>query len=151
MLELNLLKVLHMQLKFEELPMAHASINKYRQITVSSVKEMTPYDQVKLVFVNIVGKLSAAKGFIERKELEKKGNAISDCIVLLGALQQVLNFEHNNEVSTNLDSLYDYCQRCLLTANLENNIDKIDEVITLIKEIKSGWEAIPFEQREPQL
>ena len=70
--------------------------------------------------------------------------------MLLGALQQVLNFEHNNEVSTNLDSLYDYCQRSLLTANLENNIDKIDEVITLIKEIKSGWEAIPFEQREPQ-
>ncbi|WP_409423641.1 hypothetical protein [Pseudoalteromonas sp. RW-H-Ap-1] len=60
--------------------MAHASINKYRQITVSSVKEMTPYDQVKLVFVNIVGKLSAAKGFIERKELEKK--ATQSLIVL---------------------------------------------------------------------
>lgn len=151
MLELNLLKAFDTHLKLEELPMAHASINKYRQITVSSVKEMTPYDQVKLVFVNIVGKLSAAKGFIERKELEKKGTAISDCIVLLGALQQVLNFENDNEISVNLDSLYDYCQRCLLNANLENDINKIDEVITLIKEIKSGWEAIPFEQRESQL
>lgn len=128
--------------------MAHSSINKYRQVTVSSVKEMTPYDQVKLVFVNIVGKLSAAKGFIERKEYEKKGTAISDCIVLIGALQQVLNFDHNNEVSTNLDSLYDYCQRSLLSANLENDLKKVDEVIVLIKEIKSGWEAIPLEQRQ---
>jgi len=127
--------------------MAHASINKYRQITVSSVKEMTPYEQVKLVFVNIIGKLSAAKGFIERKELAKKGVAISDCITLLGALQQVLNFENDNEISLNLDSLYDYCQRNLLVANLENDVEKIDEVILLIKEIKSGWEEIPFDQR----
>ncbi|WP_405601689.1 MULTISPECIES: flagellar export chaperone FliS [unclassified Pseudoalteromonas] len=127
--------------------MAHASINKYRQVTVSSVKEMTPYDQVKLVFANIVGKLSAAKGFIQRKEFDKKGIAISDCITLLGALQQVLNFEGDNTVSTNLDSLYDYCQRTLLMANMENNIDKLDEVIVLIKEIKSGWEAIPLEHR----
>ena len=127
--------------------MAHASINKYRQVTVSSVKEMTPYDQVKLVFANIVGKLSAAKGFIQRKEFDKKGIAISDCITLLGALQQVLNFEDDNAVSTNLDSLYDYCQRTLLIANMENNIDKLDEVIVLIKEIKSGWEAIPLEHR----
>ncbi|AQQ00546.1 flagellar export chaperone FliS [Pseudoalteromonas sp. SG45-5] len=127
--------------------MAHASINKYRQVTVSSVKEMTPYDQVKLVFANIVGKLSAAKGFIQRKEFDKKGIAISDCITLLGALQQVLNFEGDNAVSTNLDSLYDYCQRTLLMANMENNIDKLDEVIVLIKEIKSGWEAIPLEHR----
>lgn len=128
--------------------MAHSSIKKYRQVTVSSVNEMTPYDQIKLVFVNIVGKLSAAKGFIERKEYEKKGAAISDCIVLIGALQQVLNFDHNNEVSTNLDSLYDYCQRSLLSANLENDLKKVDEVIVLIKEIKSGWEAIPLEQRQ---
>jgi flagellar protein FliS len=127
--------------------MAHASINKYRQVTVSSVKEMTPYDQVKLVFANIVGKLSAAKGFIQRKEFDKKGIAISDCITLLGALQQVLNFEGDNAVSTNLDSLYDYCQRTLLMANMENNIDKLNEVIVLIKEIKSGWEAIPLEHR----
>jgi flagellar protein FliS len=108
---------------------------------------MTPYDQVKLVFANIVGKLSAAKGFIQRKEFDKKGIAISDCITLLGALQQVLNFEGDNTVSTNLDSLYDYCQRTLLMANMENNIDKLDEVIVLIKEIKSGWEAIPLEHR----
>ena len=127
--------------------MAHASIKKYRQVTVSSVKEMTPYEQVKLVFSNIVGKLSAAKGLIERKEFEKKGTAISDCITLLGALQQVLNFENENQISANLDSLYDYCSRTLLTANLENDISKLDEVITVIKEIKSGWEAIPIEQR----
>lgn len=127
--------------------MAHASINKYRQITVSSVKEMTPYEQVKLVYTNIIGKLSAAKGFIERKEIEKKGTAISDSITLLGALQQVLSFDNNNEVSSNLDSLYDYCQRRLLVANIENDIEKVNEVITLIKEIKSGWEQIPFDQR----
>jgi flagellar protein FliS len=129
--------------------MQHLSINKYKQVTVSSVREMSPYDQVKLVFVNIVGKLSAAKGFIDRKDYEKKGLYISDCITLLGALQQVLNFEQGEEISGNLDSLYDFCQRKLLEANINNDIQQIDEVLGIISEIKSGWESIPQENRVP--
>ncbi|MFY8300285.1 flagellar export chaperone FliS [Pseudoalteromonas sp. SS15] len=127
--------------------MQHLSINKYKQVTVSSVREMSPYDQVKLVFVNIVGKLSAAKGFIDRKDYEKKGVYISDCITLLGALQQVLDFEQGKEISGNLDSLYDFCQRKLLDANMNNDINQIDEVLGIIGEIKAGWESIPQENR----
>jgi flagellar protein FliS len=127
--------------------MQHLSINKYKQVTVSSVKEMTPYDQVKLVFTNILGKLSAAKGFIERKDYEKKGIFISDSIILLGALQQVLNFEQGDEISENLDSLYDFCQRKLLDASLKNDTQQIDEVLAIISEIKVGWDSIPPEER----
>ena len=127
--------------------MQHSSIKKFKQVKVSSVSEMTPYEQVKLVFSNITGKLSAAKLLIERRDFEKKGLLISDCITLLGALQQILDFEQGKEISTNLDSLYDYCQKLLLDANLHNDIKIIDEVLSIITEIKSGWESIPPEQR----
>ncbi|GMM86028.1 flagellar export chaperone FliS [Pseudoalteromonas phenolica] len=127
--------------------MQHSSIKKFKQVKVSSVSEMTPYEQVKLVFSNITGKLSAAKLLIERRDFENKGLLISDCITLLGALQQILDFEQGKEISTNLDSLYDYCQKLLLDANLHNDIQKIDEVLSIMTEIKSGWESIPPEQR----
>jgi flagellar protein FliS len=91
--------------------MQHSSIKKFKQVKVNSVREMTPYEQIKLVFSNITGKLSAAKILIERKDFEKKGLLISDCITLLGALQQILDFEQGQEISSNLDSLYDYCQK----------------------------------------
>jgi flagellar secretion chaperone FliS len=87
--------------------MAHVSINKYRQVSISNVQDMTPYDQVKLILVNIVGKLAAAKGCIERKDIEKKGLHISTCISLIGALQTALNMEEGGEISENLASLYE--------------------------------------------
>lgn len=127
--------------------MQHSSIKKFKQVKVNSVREMTPYEQIKLVFSNIAGKLSAAKILIERKDFEKKGLLISDCITLLGALQQILDFEQGQEISANLDSLYDYCQKTLLDANLHNDIAKVDEVLVIVNEIKSGWDSIPPEQR----
>jgi len=128
--------------------MAHLSINKYRQVSVNNVQEMTPYEQVNLIFVNIIGKLAAAKGSIERKEIEKKGNNISVCISLIGALQDALNMDDGGEISANLASLYEYCQYKLVNANVNNDIEGLIEVSTIIKNIKEGWEAIPQDIRQ---
>ncbi len=128
--------------------MAHVSINKYRQVSISNVQDMNPYDQVKLILVNIVGKLAAAKGCIERKDIEKKGLHISTCISLIGALQTALNMEEGGEISENLASLYEYCQFKLVNANVENDLEGISEVTTIIKNIKEGWDAIPQEIRQ---
>ena len=130
--------------------MAHSSLNKYRQVRVSSVTEMTPYEQINLIFSTIIGKLGGAKGFITRNDYAAKGTAISDCIILLGALQEALDMENSNEISANLMELYDYCKRTLLAANQENSIEKLDEVITLVKEIKEGWDSIPPSERNPE-
>ncbi|BDF95024.1 MULTISPECIES: flagellar export chaperone FliS [Pseudoalteromonas] len=129
--------------------MAHISVKKYSQVSVSNINEMTPYEQINLIFSNILGRLAATKGFIERKEIEKKGENISSCILLFGALQDALNFEVEQDpsISNNLLSLYDYCQRKLVEANVNNDIDAINEVINIVKEVKEGWDAIPLEER----
>lgn len=133
--------------EIEGISMQHLSINKFKQVKVNSISEMTPYEQIKLVFSNITGKLSAAKVLIERKDFEKKGILLSECITLFGALQQILDFEKGNEISQNLDALYDFCQQKLLDANMKNDAAQIDEVLAIISEIKAGWESIPAEHR----
>jgi len=130
--------------------MAHLSINKYRQVSVNNVQDMTPYEQVNLIFVNIIGKLAAAKGSIERKEIENKGNNISVCISLIGALQDALNMDDGGEISANLASLYEYCQYKLVNANVNNDIEGLVEVSTIIKNIKEGWDAIPQDIRQSE-
>ncbi|MBE0419558.1 MULTISPECIES: flagellar export chaperone FliS [Pseudoalteromonas] len=131
--------------------MAHISVKKYSQVSVSNINEMTPYEQINLIFSNILGRLAATKGFIERKEIQKKGENISSCILLFGALQDALNFEVEQDpsISNNLLSLYDYCQRKLVQANIDNDVDAINEVISIVKEVKEGWDAIPVEARVP--
>ena len=130
--------------------MAHISIKKYSQVSVSNINEMSPYEQINLIFSNIIGRLAATKGFIERKEFEKKGENISTCVLLFGALQDALNFEHGGDISSNLLSLYDFCQRRLTEANVNNDIAAVDDVIRIVKEIKEGWDSIPLEERIPK-
>lgn len=131
--------------------MAHVSIKKYSQVSVSNISEMTPYEQINLIFRNIIGRLAATKGFIERKEIEKKGENISACILLFGALQDALNLnvEQDPSISDNLLALYDYCQRKLAEANVNNDIEAITEVSSIVKEIKEGWDSIPVNERTP--
>ncbi len=50
-------------------------------------------------------------------------------------------------MAENLDRLYDYMERQLLQANLKNDVNILDEVSSLLKEIKVGWDAIPAEIR----
>ncbi|MBA6410364.1 MULTISPECIES: flagellar export chaperone FliS [unclassified Pseudoalteromonas] len=131
--------------------MAHISVKKYGQVRASSIAEMTPYEQINLIFSNIIGRLAATKGFIERKEIQKKGENISACVLLFGALQDALNLEVEQDpsISNNLLALYDYCQRRLTQANLHNDIEAITEVSSIVKEIKEGWNNIPLDQRSP--
>jgi flagellar secretion chaperone FliS len=132
--------------------MAHVSIKKYSQVSVNNIHDMTPYDQINLIYTNLLGRLAATKGFIERNEIEKKGENISACILLFGALQDALNFdvEQGPSISDNLFSLYDYCQRKLTDANINNDAEAIIEVSTIVKEIKEGWESIPKDKRIPE-
>ena len=131
--------------------MAHVSVKKYGQVRASSIAEMAPYEQINLIFSNIIGRLAATKGFIERKEIQKKGENISACVLLFGALQDALNLEVEQDpsISNNLLALYDYCQRRLTQANLHNDIEAITEVSSIVKEIKEGWDNIPLDQRNP--
>ncbi|TMO23979.1 flagellar export chaperone FliS [Pseudoalteromonas sp. S4741] len=133
--------------------MAHISVKKYSQVSVSNINDMTPYEQINLIFSNIIGRLAATKGFIERKEIEKKGENLSTCILLFGALQDALNLEveQDQSISNNLLALYDYCQRKLVEANVNNDIDAINEVVSIVKEVKEGWDNIPANERSPAL
>ncbi|MEI8664990.1 flagellar protein FliS [Pseudoalteromonas sp. B28] len=66
-------------------------------------------------------------------------------------MQDALNLEVEQDpsISNNLLALYDYCQRRLTQANINNDIEAIIEVSSIVKEIKEGWDNIPLDQRSP--
>ena len=87
-------------------------------------------------------RLAKAQGALERGWLSEKGELIGKAVSIIAGLKDVLDFEQGGDIATNLDRLYDYMIRRLSEANRNNDPVILEEVSGLIREIKSGWDAI---------
>lgn len=128
----------------------HQAINQYQQVgSHSSINDASPHQLIALLVNSALTRLSTAKGCIERKDHSGKGTQIGKSIDIITGLQSSLDKESGGDISANLDALYDYMIRRLSKASLNNDMGIVDEVISLLKEIKEGWDSIPEEFHHP--
>jgi len=57
-----------------------------------------------------------------------------------------LDHSVGGEVTQNLSSLYEYMNMRITDASIEKSVEPLVEVMTLMNEIKSAWDAIPREE-----
>ena len=126
--------------------MSRTSINKYKQNSVSGSAE-NPHQLVAALFRQFLGNVAAAKGAIAQNNIEQRNTLINKATSLIAVLEDSLDFEKGGEVSNNLASLYEYCSILLFKANVENDAEKLEEVIQIILPIKSAWDQNPSEGR----
>jgi len=128
--------------------MTRLSIRQYQNNNMAYVEQADPHTLISLIMQHILGNLAAAKGAVERKEIENKNKMLNKVIGLIGELQNSLDMEKGGELSANLYNLYAYMIRQVTQANIKNDIAPLTEVIGLISEIKSGWDGIPQDIRQ---
>ena len=119
------------------------AINSYRQAASSEAMYATPFRLVQMLMGGALDGMANARGSILRKEHEARHNEITWIISVIDALRGALDFEQGGEIANNLDMLYDYMVRRLYAADVEQSVEAIDEVASLLKEIKTAWDAMP--------
>lgn len=124
------------------------NVSHYNQVNnYSGVTDADPHRLVQMLLEGVLGKLAVVKGLMTRGEVAQKGEVIGQAMAIVGGLRSSLDMQAGGELAANLDGLYEYMERRLLSANLNNDVDIIIEVAGLLQEIKSGWDAIPVESR----
>ena len=127
---------------------AGRNANQYSQIdSYSGVTDASPHQLIQMLLDGAMKKIALAKGIIERGDVAKKGEVIGQAIAIVDGLRASLNLDAG-EMARNLDDLYEYVGRRLLLANLNDDIEILNEVSSLLREIKTAWESIPLEARE---
>ena len=77
------------------------------------------------------------------KDIEAKSALITKAInIIQGGLAYSLNKEVGGEIANNLDALYTYMVQRLYSANIQNDVEAVQEVVKLLVELKGAWEAI---------
>lgn len=132
--------------------MYNAKVKNYQKEALKTrVAGADRYEIIQMLMAGAVEKMVFAKVSIEKKQLEAKAEHISKASAILEALRGCLDFELGGEVTENLYALYSYMIDRLLDASLKNDPKIIDEVMNLLKEIKSAWDAIPVDVRQETL
>ena len=121
----------------------YSSVGSYTGVT-----DADPHQLVQMLLDGALRKIATVKGLIQRKEIAKKGEVMGQAVSIVAGLRSSLDLSAGGELATNLDNLYEYIERQLLQANLKNDTTIIDEVSTLLHEVKTAWESIPPELRK---
>jgi flagellar protein FliS len=125
-----------------------SAVNAYTQVDMHShAAYASPYQLVQLLMENTLRKVASAKSYMLEgsgnwENVVKKGENISNAIALVEGLRLSLDKEAGGEVAQNLEDLYDYFERRLAIANAKNDPAILDEVASLMNEIKGAWAAI---------
>lgn len=111
----------------------------------TSVEAASPHRLIQLLYAGAIDRIARARGHMQRHDLADKGLCISRAIDIVDSLRASLDKRHGHPLADNLENLYDYICRRLLQANSDNDPLILDEVGSLLSELKSAWDAIPAE------
>ncbi len=113
----------------------------------TDLMEASPHRLVQMLLEGALDKVAIAKGHMERGHVAEKGRHISWAISIIDGLRTSIDKSAGGEIAQNLDSLYEYVGRRLLQANVADDVAALDEVTSLLREIKSAWDVIPDEMK----
>ncbi len=110
----------------------------YKEVEIETASGMK---LVVMLYAGAVKYLNIAKEGIQNRKLDLANNNIIKAQDIISELMTSLNFEAG-EIANNLYSLYIYMNRRLLEANMQKNVEIIDEVIKLLATLKDAWETL---------
>lgn len=123
-------------------------LQQYSQTSLQTgVEDATPHRLVQMLYEGVLDRLAQVKGAIQRKDFEAKANLTNRIVDILNHLEVTLDFEKGASVAENLSSLYNYMMRTIIDASRYNDVDKVDEVAGLMRNIKSAWDEMPEDYR----
>ncbi|MDE1463533.1 flagellar export chaperone FliS [Spartinivicinus poritis] len=129
---------------------AYNQLKQYQAVNrETGIIDADPHKLIQLLIDGALERLLTAKGHIERQEIEEKNRFINKAIEIIGGLRSFLNKEQGGEVAENLFSLYEYMEFRLFEANASNSPELVEEVITLLREVKTGWDGIREQVAQP--
>ena len=122
------------------------SLQAYKKVSVDSqLSAASPHKVIQMLMAGAIERLIQGKAAMQAGNLSAKGERLGKALDIVIALRSCLSMQDGGEIASNLDALYEFMITQISTANQKNDPQPIDDVIEIIREIKSAWDQIPAE------
>lgn len=111
-------------------------LDVYRQ---SAVNTASPLELVIMLYDGALRFLHAGRRAMVAKDLDKQNEALTKTQRIITELTVCLDMERGGDIAPNLMGLYAYMNNLLVEANIYDQVEKVDEVIKMLGELRSSW------------
>lgn len=109
----------------------------------TSVMAASPHQLIVMLFDGAKMAVSNAVRHMQAGDIQAKGKAISQALAIINdGLHASLDKKAGGDLATSLADLYDYMSQRLLMANLQNDAAMLEEVSSLLEQLRSAWVEI---------
>lgn len=119
--------------------------NAYKQ---NSVTTASPGELTLMLYNGCLKFLSKAKLAIQDKNIQDKNTNLIKAQAIISELMATLNMDI--EVSKNMLALYEFMNRRLVEANIQNDVSIIEEVEGFVTEFRDTWKEVIRINRQQQ-
>jgi flagellar protein FliS len=124
------------------------SLAAYRSVAShGGVEAADPHSLIQLLLDGALDRIAGARGAMERGATVEQVRLLHRAVAIVDELRASLDFKAGGVLAQNLDALYDYCCRQLLRAGIEKREEPLNEVASLLHQIRAAWVALPAELR----
>lgn len=117
-----------------------SAMSAYMQTKVhSAVDGASPSQLITLLFDRALERVREARWHVQQGDLAGQGECIGKAIDIVASLDSYLDHDSGGDVAQTLDTLYDYLVRQLYRANQKSDVLLLDEVASLLSEVRVGW------------
>lgn len=122
--------------------------NAYSAYQKNNISTASQGRLVVLLYEGAIKHLNSARNLLgenaklKPNQIEQFGIHIQKSQAIITELQVSLDMEKGGEIAKNLMSLYLYFNEELLSANINQNKEKIDSVIKMLSDLAEAWRTI---------
>jgi len=119
-------------------------VNAYAKVGLeTNVSSASPHALIVMLYDGALVAVLKALTHMKAGNIAEKGKAVSHAIAIIdNGLRASLDRNAGGQIAASLDSLYDYMSRQLLTANLHNKPEMLEEVHRLLSDLRGAWNTI---------
>ena len=124
---------------------AITALAQYGQIkNDAQISYASPHQLMLMLFDGAIEAMSMTIGSIQNKNFELRSKQNTRSIAIINGMRECLDLETGGELADNLYSLYQYMVQELFRASFKNDVDTIQNIQTMLKDIRGSWEKIPL-------